>query len=95
MVMSTAKCRPVLSSERAPYMKKQVLVRLKNMYIWSWAPKGSPTPRFTGRLTVAHKFNSTPLHSTSEQSAGLTELEYLYNTREQGNINIYLTAIGF
>jgi hypothetical protein len=30
-VMCTAKYRPVLSSERAPYMKKQVHVRLKNM----------------------------------------------------------------
>jgi hypothetical protein len=30
--------------------------------MWSWAPKGGPTPRDIGRLTVGSKFNSTPLH---------------------------------
>jgi hypothetical protein len=25
--------------------------------IWSWAPKGSPIPRRTGRLTVGRKIN--------------------------------------
>jgi hypothetical protein len=31
--------------------------------IWSWAPKGSPIPGRTGRLTVGRKINSTQLNS--------------------------------
>jgi hypothetical protein len=31
--------------------------------IWSWAPKGSPIPGRTSRLTVGRKINSTQLNS--------------------------------
>jgi hypothetical protein len=33
--------------------------RKDNDKMWSWAPKGSPIPRRTGRLTVGRKINST------------------------------------
>jgi hypothetical protein len=39
-VMCTAKYSPVLSSEWAPYMKKQVHVRLKNVENLAMGPKG-------------------------------------------------------
>jgi hypothetical protein len=48
--------KPVLSSERAPQDKEQ---RKKKSNIWSWAPKGCPTPRHTGWLTVSRKVTST------------------------------------
>jgi hypothetical protein len=55
----TASYRPVLSSERAPYIKKQVIVRVKKKHeqIWSWALREKPTPRQTGRLTVGRNIN--------------------------------------
>jgi hypothetical protein len=37
--------------------------------IWSWAPKGSPIPRRTGRLTVGRKINSTQLNVTGDGKA--------------------------
>jgi hypothetical protein len=48
---ATVNYRPVLSSEKAPHFKKPSTVRQKTK-IWSWAPDGSPTPRYTRRLTV-------------------------------------------
>jgi hypothetical protein len=56
--------RLVLSSERAPHIKKPAIVRQKTK-IWLWTPDGSPTPRHTGRLTVGHKLTSTSI-STSK-----------------------------
>jgi hypothetical protein len=35
--------------------------------IWSCAPKGGPTPRQTGRLTVGRIFNSTPRVTSLER----------------------------
>jgi hypothetical protein len=33
--------------------------RKEKSKVWSWAPKGCPTRRRTGRLTVSHKVTST------------------------------------
>jgi hypothetical protein len=59
--------RPVLSSERASCRKNNKAIvtigRIK-IKIWSRAPKGSPIPRRTGRLTVGRKINSTQLNSS-------------------------------
>jgi hypothetical protein len=38
--------KPILSSERAPHIKKLAIVRQETK-IWSWAPDGDPTPRQT------------------------------------------------
>jgi hypothetical protein len=54
----TAYYRPVLSSERAPYMKKPLTVRKKKIKIWSCAPKGSSTPWRTDALPLAAKSTS-------------------------------------
>jgi hypothetical protein len=58
----TLNYRPVLLSERAPYRKNNIAIvtkeRIKDK-IWSWAPKGRPIPRRTGRLNVGLKINST------------------------------------
>jgi hypothetical protein len=64
-------CRPILSSERVPHIKKPAIVGQKTK-IWSWAPDGSPTPRQTRRLTVGRKLTST---STSAFK-GLLTLTY-------------------
>jgi hypothetical protein len=51
----TANYRPVLSSERVPYMKKKgSYCHSKKCNIWSSVPKGGLTSRQTGRLTVGH-----------------------------------------
>jgi hypothetical protein len=42
-------------------MKKQIRQTKEHVKIWSWAQKGGPTLRRTGRLTFGRKFNSTPL----------------------------------
>jgi hypothetical protein len=57
----TANCRPVLSSERAPKEKRKAIFREKKgkSKIWSWAPKGCPTPRHTDWLTVSRKVTLT------------------------------------
>jgi hypothetical protein len=57
--MCTGKYRPVLSSERAPYIKKEVQVRLKNMQNLVMSPKGRPDP--------------TPLLSPLQQYLALLE----------------------
>jgi hypothetical protein len=46
-------------------MKSKAIVRQKKgiRKIWSWVPKGCPTPRRTGRLTIGHNINSTHLNS--------------------------------
>jgi hypothetical protein len=53
--MCTAKYRPVLLSERVPYMKKQVHVRLKNMNGWPDTKMNLPTD---SRSQI--KLHSTP-----------------------------------
>jgi hypothetical protein len=57
-VIIRVKYRTVLSSERAPHIKKPVVVGQKTK-IWSWAPDGCPTSRQTGRLTVGRNLTST------------------------------------
>jgi hypothetical protein len=59
-------CRPVLSSERVPHIKKPAIVRQKTK-IWSWAPDGSPAPGRTGRLTVGRKLTSTSTSTSTSQ----------------------------
>jgi hypothetical protein len=68
----TVSCRPVLSSERAPYRKNNKTIVTKER-IRSWAPKESPIPGRTGRLTVGRKINSTQL---SRDSAVATTTGY-------------------
>jgi hypothetical protein len=38
------------------------ICQTKERKFWPWAPKGSPTPRRTGRLNIGRIFNSIPLH---------------------------------
>jgi hypothetical protein len=45
-----------LVREGAPYKETHNSQKTK---IWSWAPDGSQTPRYTGRLTVGRKLTST------------------------------------
>jgi hypothetical protein len=63
-VRGWAKPRAIDPSSRhrgRPTTKSKVIVRKKKGKgkIWSWAPKGCPTPRQTGRMAVGHNFNST------------------------------------
>jgi hypothetical protein len=46
-----------------PKMKNIAIVRQtkRKRKIWSWVPKGCPTPRWIGRLTVGHNINSRQL----------------------------------
>jgi hypothetical protein len=67
----TVSYRPVLPSERAPYKNnhKAIVTKEKDKdKFWSWAPKGSPIPRGTGRLTVGRTTNSTELLGTKRVS---------------------------
>jgi hypothetical protein len=48
----TANYRPVLSSERVPYMKKQVIARQKEIKILLCVPKGGQILRWTQNFGV-------------------------------------------
>jgi hypothetical protein len=81
----TANCRPVLSSEKAPKEKRKAIFRRKKgkSKIWSWAPKGCPTPRHTDWLTVSRKVtltltNGHVLHSIKELSRPISPVTHLY-----------------
>jgi hypothetical protein len=73
----TVSYRPVLSSKRAPYRKKnKAIVTIERIRIKSGhgLEKGSPIPRRTGRLTVGRKINSTQLNSRSLQVRGVSRI---------------------
>jgi hypothetical protein len=76
---------------RSKYMSDQRACK-----IWSWAPKGGPTPRRTGRQTVGRKFNSTPLlsspfHSTPLHSTPLhsTPSHIVINSSQRATLATY------
>jgi hypothetical protein len=58
--------RPFLSSERAPHVSKLTTVWL--IKIWSWAPVGCFTPRYTGQLTVGRNIDLTLTLTCCSQS---------------------------
>jgi hypothetical protein len=61
--------RPVLSSERVPYMKKKESnCHRKKCNIWSLAPKGAPSR--TGRLTVGRNITWTWATGRAPDSTG-------------------------
>jgi hypothetical protein len=58
---------PSSRQRRRPKTKSKAIFRQKkgNSNIWSWAPKGCPTPRHTDSLTVSRKVTSTSVATGS------------------------------
>jgi hypothetical protein len=62
------------------YMSQYMCIRTElplNRKIWSWVPKGCPTTRWIGRLTVGHNGNSTKiLHPLLAWVLGTVQVYY-------------------
>jgi hypothetical protein len=84
----TANYRPVLSSERAPYMKKEERNCLtKKIKIWSWASQRASTPKRTVWQTVGSNITWTWTFTISTLIAG-TEISKTLNLVQHDTADI-------
>jgi hypothetical protein len=84
-------CRPVLSSESAPYLETIIIqVTERKGIIWSRAPIVGTTPRETGRLTVGSDLSSTlrgrPILKHEHTQPRINFLVIVFEGNEAGNI---------
>jgi hypothetical protein len=64
-----------------PTWRRQKSVKHKKIKIWSWAPRGCPTPRRTGRLIVGRKINLNPQNC---MGCPVIHVSFFYETQRSG-----------